>query len=103
MTIIKPRESRNYFRFLLFIFAIVFVGGLFYVYEYASFVDLRQQLRAAKALVVDLETANAELKNALYQAVSAPALEKIAVEQKLVMDRNPNYLNLNQWLSDSSF
>lgn len=103
MTIIKPKESRIHLRFLFFIFALVFIGGVFYVYEYTSFVDLRQQLKVLKASMIELETANAELENALYETISVPELEKIASEKRLVIDRNPDYLNSNQWLSDSSF
>lgn len=102
MTIIKPAASESYTRFLLIVFAIVLMGSLTYIFEYNSLVDARFELKNLREEIVKAEALNADLKNALYNAVNPVLLEKEAVGAGLILERNPRYLTENTWLSDSS-
>ncbi len=86
----------------MFVFAIVLVGSLTYIFEYNSLVDARFELKNLKAEIVKAEAQNADLKNALYKTVNPVLLEKEAVGAGLILERNPEYLSSNTWLSDSS-
>jgi len=102
MTIIKPAENVSYTRFLLLVFAIVLVGSLTYIFEYRSLVDARFELKNLREEIVKAEAQNADLKNALYNVVNPVLLEKEAVAAGLILERKPEYLTRNTWLSDSS-
>ncbi len=103
MTIIKPAAKESYARFLMLAFAIVLIGSLVYIFEYNSLVDARFELKNMKAEIVKAETLNADLKNALYKTINPVLLEKEAAASSLILERNPEYLTKNTWLSDSSF
>lgn len=79
------------------------MGGLVYIYEYNVLADSRFQLKATKQKIASLETVNADLKNAIYKTTDPEKLSVLATESHLVLDKNPQYLNSNQWLSDSSY
>ncbi|MCP6719855.1 MAG: hypothetical protein KJI72_00825 [Patescibacteria group bacterium] len=102
MTIIKPSEYQDYVRFLILVFAVALVGGLVYIFTYNSLVDTRFQLKTLKEDIVKGQALNADLKNNIYKITDPANLGGLASEHSLVLERNPDYLNSNQWLSDSS-
>ncbi|HXF44348.1 MAG TPA: hypothetical protein VNK70_02715 [Candidatus Paceibacterota bacterium] len=102
MTIIKPAANESYAKFLLLVFGIVLLGSLVYIFEYNSLADARFELGNLKESIVKAEAANADLKNALYKVVDPVLLEKRAASENMILDRNPQYLKSNKWLSDSS-
>ena len=103
MTIIKPAARESYTRFLSFLLAIVLMGSLVYIFEYNSLVDVRFELKNLKTEIVKMEAKNADLKNALYKTINPVLLEKEATAANLILERNPEYLTKNTWLSDSSY
>jgi cell division protein FtsL len=102
MTIIKPSVHQTNLRFLILIFILVLVGGLLYIFEYNALVEKRAKLKILKKSIIELQAINADLKNDFYRAVDTAKLEKIAQENGLKFEKQPEYLNINQWLSDSS-
>jgi hypothetical protein len=102
MTIIKPRAYKNHLRFFFLLFLLIVLGGLLYIFEYNAVVENRQNLKNLKKSIIELQVLNADLKNNLYQITAAASLEKMAGEYGLEFERRPEYLNINQWLSDSS-
>ena len=103
MTIIKPSQYQDYVRFLVLVFAVALAGGLVYIFEYNTLVDARFQLRTLKENIIEKQALNADLKNKLYKITDPANLGGLASEHSLVLERNPDYLNSNQWLSDSSY
>lgn len=103
MTIIKPNENKGYFRFLAAVFSLVILGGVLYIYQYNKLVDYRYQIDSLKEEIVLMEVRNTELKDELYDGIDPIKLRSLAVSRNLVFENNPDYLNLNQWVSDSSY
>jgi cell division protein FtsL len=102
MTIINPSAARNLRFFISLIIFIAIIGGLIYIREYNSFVDTRDELKKLKALLVELQAKNADLKNELYLTTEPTKLEEIARKRGLTVERRPEYLSLGKWLSDFS-
>lgn len=92
MTIIKPSISRIHLRFLLLFFAALLAGGVIYVFEYNSLVNLRYQSNALKRSIIEAQAANADLKNQMYKMIDPAQLQKLASDKALVLDRHPAYL-----------
>jgi hypothetical protein len=103
MTIIKPIQAKNNLKYLFFLFLIIFAGGIFYVLEYNSFVNIRYQVNSLKKQIADASAANTELKNNLYKMTDPVQLDSLAQKYQLTLERRPQYLNQSQWVSDSSF
>jgi len=102
MTIINPNTAKSLRSFFLLIIFITLVAGLIYIREYNLFVNIRNERSQIKKMLVDLQTKNADLKNALYLVIEPKKLEAIAKANGLVLERLPEYLNSGKWLSDSS-
>jgi len=103
MTIIRPIEARNNVRFLILLFVVIFVGGIFYVLEYNSLVNARYEVSSLKKQIADASTANIDLKNNLYKMTDPVQLDSLAAKYQLTLERRPQYINQNQWVSDSSY
>lgn len=103
MTIINPTKNNQISKFLLQIFALLLVGGLMYVYLYSELVDNRHAIKNAKESIIAFEVENADLKNQLFTLTDPSGLEIFAAEFDFVFENNPQYLNLSQWISDSSY
>ena len=101
MTIIKPNK-KHYGRFLAIIFSLILIGGLFYIFEYNSFVNTRYQVKLLKQGIIEAEAANADLKNELYKIIDPSSLEKLAVNYQLVLDKNPEYLRNRETITSST-
>ena len=102
MTIIKPIEIKNGIHSLIFLFIAIFVSGIFYVLEYNSFANTRYQVNSLKERIADASTANADFKNILYKMTDSVRLNSLAPQYQLTLERKPQYLSQNQWVSDSS-
>lgn len=102
MTIIKPKSYRNYLNFILWFVILILLGGSFYIFEYNQFATNRDLLQKIKTSIAELQVKNADLKNNLYEIIDGPRLLSLAKERGLVLDKKPEYLSTNQWLSDSS-
>ncbi|MEX0689844.1 MAG: hypothetical protein WD471_00780 [Candidatus Paceibacterota bacterium] len=103
MTIIKPNKNKSTFLPLMLIFTIVLVGGLVYIQQYNELADNRHEIETLKEGIKQAEVANAELKNEFYKVTDPSNLESLALELNLRMEKSPSYLNINQWVSDSSY
>jgi len=102
MTIIKPNKSNSLKYFLICFFAVFLTVGLVYIFLYNSFVNARFQLKELKKQIVELQTINVDLKDKFYQSIESEKLQALALERGLVLERRPEYIKSNQWLSDSS-
>lgn len=103
MTIIKPEQYKYILRFILQVFILVVICGAFYIYEYNVVADNRYEIQSLQERIVEAEVANAEIKNTLYEIIDPAKLTTLADTYELVLERNPQYLNVNQWVSDSSY
>jgi len=103
MTIIRPSLHKNQLLFLAVFFGILTLGGLLAVFEYKAISDARYEIRTMRGSLTLLKTENAELKNRFYAATETDKLEVLALERGLVLDKMPDYMSSNQWLSASSY
>ncbi len=95
MTIIQPDKNVKFSRYVLLLFLMVFLGGGFYIFEYNSFVDSKYELKSVKQNIIDLQEANADLKEGINRLTDSKELERIAKENNLTIERKPEYLTLN--------
>ena len=103
MTIIQPSRYKNQTLFLAVFFGIFILGGGLAIFEYKAIADMRYEIRTMKGDLILLKTENAELKNRFYAATETNKLEALALERGLILDKTPDYMSSNQWLSDSSY
>ena len=92
MTIIRPNKNKSISKFLILLLSIIFVGGGCYIFEYNNFVNIRHERNDLKKSIADMQNANADLKNQLYEAVDPGILRTLASNQNLVLDEKPQYL-----------
>ena len=103
MTIIKPVQMQSYKHFLILLFGLILVGGVFYIYYYNILVDTRYQLKALKTKINEIEVVSIDAKNSLYQIIHPTRLEVLAQQYNLTLERAPEYLISAKWVSDSSY
>ncbi|MBI2278987.1 MAG: hypothetical protein HYU81_02920 [Candidatus Brennerbacteria bacterium] len=103
MTIIKPHQHFTLRYFLVSLFALLIVGGGFYILEYNALAAERYEVGELKKAVERAREANADLKNALYKKLDSSKLKSLAAERGLVVERNPEYLTFSPWRSVSSY
>ncbi len=95
MTIIQPHKHTSTARFFIFLFAVMIGGGLIFIFEYNTFVNAHFAADNLKKEIVTLETSNANLKNVLYGTLDPEALQALATERGLVLEKRPAYLTVN--------
>ncbi|MDP3975242.1 MAG: hypothetical protein Q8P88_03090 [Candidatus Jorgensenbacteria bacterium] len=103
MTIIKPHKNFELKHFLVSLFALLVVGGGFYILEYNSLAAERYEVRDLKKAVERAREVNADLTNALYERLDPSKLKPLAADYGLTIDRNPEYLTFSPWRSVSSY
>lgn len=101
MTIIKPSPPRVY-RFLILVFGILLLSGVLYIFEYNALAQSRFEVQSLKKDIVELEAVNADLKKELYKTIEPERLQELALTSGLVLEREPQFLSSDKWLSDSS-
>ncbi len=101
MTIIRPKV-KSYNIFIILVFVLISIGGIFYIFEYNSFVDTRYQIKNLKKNLVKAQEVNVDLKNKLYAVVDPGKLESLAKDYNLVLEKNPEYLVSDNKISSSS-
>lgn len=105
MTIISPSKKFSHYKFLLIIFGVLILSGVFYIYQYNQMVNLRHAITSLESAIARAEVANTDLKNQLYAAIEPAKLREIAAANGFILDNRPEYLSLKneRWLSDSSY
>lgn len=103
MTILNPTKSKEYLVFVIQFFVLIIIGSVFYIYHYNLLAENRFKLSELKEAIITAEVESAELKNKFYGAINPAELKLLAVDYNLVLDKNPDYLNIRQWVSDSSY
>jgi cell division protein FtsL len=96
MTIISPSKNLSTLKFVFLIFAIIFVNGLFYIYQYNQFVNLRHQIANLEETINQYRVVNTDLKNNLYRLTEPAVLKALALEKGLIIDTKPDYLEIKQ-------
>ncbi len=69
----------------------VFVIG---IVAYNGSLQVRRQFTTLRDRVEELQAQNADLKNKLYALTDAKTLGSVALRSGLVVERNPQYLNV---------
>ncbi len=72
--------------------AILAVSAISGIFLYNQLVNLRHEITSQGDNLGKAEVLSAELKNNLYAAVDVKNLEKLATENGLVIDKNPQYV-----------
>lgn len=95
MTYIQPNKN-NKINFLTSILILITVFSASWgVYLYNQSVNFSHNIANQEKLVRQAEVENAELKNRLYQQIDSKNLEVLASEKSLVIEKNPEYIKLN--------
>jgi len=95
MTIIKPQKNNWHSKFFLLVFLLLFLGAVFYIKEYNQLANGRYELENLKKVIAQLEEKNNDLKNELFKFTDPKRLSDLAQEKALVLERHPQYFNLN--------
>ena len=103
MTFLKIKGDKNNLVFLIQLLLLIVIGGVLYISQYNAIAENRYQIRELEQQITQVETLNADIKNNFYQAVNSAKFETIAENHSLILERNPDYMNINQWVSDSSY
>lgn len=90
---------------ILFILTAVVISVSFWlIIIYNGTVNLEHNIAKLISESQNIQNANIELKEKILSALSGENLEKIAEEQGLVKDRNPQYFEIDQkWVIASRF
>jgi cell division protein FtsL len=102
MTIIRPNQKFSLVDVLLFISLILlFFASLALVIIYNYVVNFENSILEKQKEIKKTETQIAESKENLFNLLSSENLKKIAEENGLIEEKNPEYveLNSNQWLA----
>jgi len=102
MTIIRPHQKFSLVDVLLFISLILlFFASLALVIIYNYVVNFENSILEKQKEIKKIETQIAESKENLFNLLSSENLKKIAEENGLIEEKNPEYveLNSNQWLA----
>ncbi len=67
----------------------------FYIYEYNRAVSLNHRVQSLEKSIVGYEARNSDLKSRFYGLIDSASLEKLAKENSLVLDQQPQYLGVN--------
>ena len=95
MTYIQPNKN-NKINFLTSILILIAVFSASWgVSLYNQLVNFNHNITNQEKLVRQAEVENAELKNRLYQQIDSKNLEVLASEKSLVIEKNPEYIRLN--------
>ncbi|MDP1706896.1 MAG: hypothetical protein Q8L36_03710 [bacterium] len=99
MTIIKPSASKKYLGLFLLIFGVLFVAGMFYIYQYNQLVTAKHRMADLELAYADQQSINADLKTKIYQLTDPEILRQAAVENGLILENRPAYLQVEKWSS----
>ena len=91
MTIIQTNR-KVFNKFIILLLFLGLIGAIFFIFEYNSLVDFRYQAKNLKAKILEVETANADLKEELYGSIDTNKLQSLARDGNLVLDKEPIYL-----------
>jgi len=100
MTIIRPYKKLFLINILLIIFSIILVLSAFTLVIFYNYtVNFEHKIEMQRSEIKKFETDISEMKKDLFNLLSFENLKKIAEQNGLVEEKNPEYLELNknQW------
>lgn len=98
MTIVEPYKKISIINVLIFIFSLISVCvAILLIILYNNVINFENKISAAKLEIKKIETETAELKENLFNLLASDNLKKVAEENGLVEDKNPEYFKLKQW------
>ena len=93
MTIVQLHNSNSKLNVLMFLLmGILAVSAVVGILLYNQMVNLRHEIVSQENNLQKAEVLGAELKNNLYAAVDTKNLQRLAVENGLVVDKSPRYV-----------
>ena len=93
MTIVQLHNSNSKLNVLMFLLmGILAVSAVVGILLYNQMVNLRHEIVSQENNLQKAEVLGAELKNNLYAAVDTKNLQRLAVENGLVVDKAPRYV-----------
>lgn len=91
MTIIEPTKNKYYSREFLYLIGLILIVTILNIYFYNLNVNLKYQISIHEKSLQQLDAANAEIRNQLYQMLDSKNLVSLIQEHNLVSDKNPDY------------
>src|SRR3989344_6741160 len=93
MTIVQLHNSNSKLNVLMFLLmGILAVSAVVGILLYNQMVNLRHEIVSQENNLQKAEVLGAELKNNLYAAVDTKNLQRLAVQNGLVVDKAPRYV-----------
>jgi cell division protein FtsL len=98
MTIVQPYKKISILNILIFVFSLIAICfAILLIILYNNVINLEHKIGVTKLEIKKIETETAELKENLFNLLASDNLKKIAEENGLVQDKNPEYFKLKQW------
>lgn len=95
MTFIEPNQHRFRIHIAFVIGVATLIGGaLLSIYLYNETVHLRHLIERTEESIKELEVANAELRNDLYQRLDTVSLRREAISRGFIEESHPRYLEV---------
>ena len=92
MTIIEPHKNHIYSHQEFWHLGILlFLSAVLSIYFYNLNVNLKYRLNLSERTLQQLEAANGDFRNQLYQILDSRNLAEFAAKQNLVSEKNPAY------------
>ncbi len=92
MTIIEPNKNNHYSGEFLFFGLAILILVILSINFYNLNVNLKYRASLLEKAIQQLETANADLRDELYQTLDGENLAVIVGKQNLISDKNPDYI-----------
>lgn len=91
MTIIEPTKNKYYSSEFLYLVGLILIITILNIYFYNLNVNLKYQISIHEKSLQQLDVANAEIRNQLYQMLDSENLISLIKKHNLVSDKNPDY------------
>lgn len=100
MTVIKPNKGKSFWNKLLVFSCVPLLAGIAWlVLLYNQTVNIGHGLEKASADLRKLQGQTAELQDTLFNFFDGKRIEVFAKENRLIKEKNPEYLEINsQWV-----
>lgn len=93
MTIIHPNKNKNYWNPLFLVLGGgILVGVILIILFYSLMTGFKYEVERLEARIEELRLSNAELRSELSTLTSLDHLQKIAADEGLIRDKNPQWV-----------
>ncbi|MBI2013848.1 MAG: hypothetical protein HYS87_03425 [Candidatus Colwellbacteria bacterium] len=93
MTVIQPNKNKNSLKGILYLFALIFVGFLVAeIWVYSETTSLAHEIAMQGEEIEEAKLDIAEAQNALSYILSQENMERLAIDNGFIKDKNPTWV-----------